>query len=60
MIVCFAFGIVVCFAYRFYLVRENKRRDQASTAPQVVGTGEPMLNLMDKTDKQIPQFRYVY
>ncbi len=60
MIICFAFGILVCFAYRFYLVRENKRRDQAGTVPEVTGTAELMLNLMDKTDKQIPQFRYVY
>ncbi len=60
MIVCHGFSLVVCFLYRFYLVRENKRRDAAGTVAEVAEKAEPMLNLMDKTDKEIPEFRYVY
>ncbi|KAK3900814.1 allantoate permease [Staphylotrichum tortipilum] len=60
MIICFAFSLVVCFMYRLYLIRENKRRDSAGTVAEVTETAGPMLNLMDKTDKEIPEFRYVY
>jgi hypothetical protein len=60
MIICFAIGIVGCILHRLYLIRENKHRDQASNVVEVTGTAELMLNLMDKTDRQIPQFRYMY
>ncbi len=60
MIICFAIGIVVCILHRLYLIHENKRRDRASNVAEVTETAEPMLNLMDKTDRQIPQFRYMY
>jgi hypothetical protein len=60
MIICFAFGIVVCIVYRLYLIYTNKQRDQARNGAEAVDAAELMLNLMDKTDRQIPQFRYVY
>lgn len=61
MIICFAFGILVCLGQRFYLIGQNKKRDEASSMPDGVEMrSELMLNLMDKTDKQIPKFRYVY
>jgi hypothetical protein len=60
MIVCFAFAIILCLAFRLYLVRENQRRNQAGTVAEPMDTTERMVNLTDKTDKQIPQFRYVY
>lgn len=60
MIICFAFGIVVCIAYRLYIIYANKQRDKARKGAGAGGAAELMLNLMDKTDRQIPQFRYVY
>lgn len=60
MIICHAFSLVVCFMYRLYLIRENRRRDSAGSVAEATETTGPMLNLMDKTDKEIPEFRYVY
>ncbi|XWW94937.1 hypothetical protein V2A60_002887 [Cordyceps javanica] len=59
MLICFAGGIVLCIALRFYLVWENRRRDKAAgTAVHFVDT--EAINLADLTDKEIPEFRYVY
>ncbi|KAF2008826.1 major facilitator superfamily transporter [Aaosphaeria arxii CBS 175.79] len=58
MLICFGIGIVACFILRFYLVWENKRRDgQASD-----GMAEEDMDagMLDRTDKEIKSFRYVY
>ncbi|GJN69376.1 hypothetical protein PLIIFM63780_000433 [Purpureocillium lilacinum] len=63
MIVCFGVGLISCVLLRVYLARENRRRDTLSIGgdaeAETVDAGL-MANLMDKTDKEIPQFRYVY
>lgn len=48
---------------RAYLIWENHRRDKTTSTAEVAEfneTQDTMINLMDKTDKEIPQFRYVY
>ncbi|KAJ3544171.1 hypothetical protein NM208_g3199 [Fusarium decemcellulare] len=57
IMICFAIAIVLCIMQRIYLVRVNKKRDLAGDELDVPSEA---LNLMDKTDKEIPQFRYVY
>ncbi|KAH9223914.1 major facilitator superfamily domain-containing protein [Leptodontidium sp. 2 PMI_412] len=65
MLVCFSAGVFFCFGLRFYLIWENKRRDAMGDAPvltidgvEVEGTAA--LNLLDKTDRELLQFRYLY
>lgn len=62
--VCFGMGVVMAFAVRLYLGWENRRRDQLDASRDVNEALEhqirAMVNLMDKTDKEIHQFRYVY
>lgn len=61
MTVCFSLGIATCIALRLHLWRENRRRDRACGAAETGGFEDGvMVNLMDKTDKEIAQFRYVY
>ena len=55
--VCFSAAVVLCILQRIYLVRENKKRDRSCEALDIP---PETLNLMDKTDREIPQFRYVY
>ncbi|PNY23480.1 transporter [Tolypocladium capitatum] len=60
MMVCFVVGFASCIAFRLYLIRENRRRDQAGGASQGEADTDVMLIMMDKTDREIPRFRYVY
>lgn len=76
MMICFAIGFAACVALRFYLPWQNRLRDQAGGVLEVSGgrshdgssvggdgtatTQALSLNLADKTDKEIPQFRYLY
>ncbi|KAI1343868.1 major facilitator superfamily domain-containing protein [Xylariaceae sp. FL0016] len=70
VIICYSIGFVACFAIRCYLVGENKRRDlkgevldigNENGILEVDGEGvDVSLNLIDKTDKEIPQFRFLY
>jgi hypothetical protein len=57
IMICFAIGVVLCVLLRISLILENKRRDRAG---EVLDVSDAALNLMDKTDKEIPQFRYMY
>lgn len=50
----------MCFVLRYYLVWENKRRDSIGEELDTGVENDVSLNLLDKTDKEIPQFRYVY
>ncbi|GKT86067.1 major facilitator superfamily transporter [Colletotrichum tofieldiae] len=60
MLICYGVGVLTCFILRYYLIWENKRRDNLGDVLNA-GIGDHVpLNLMDKTDKEIPQFRYVY
>jgi hypothetical protein len=65
MLVCFACSAVISMVLRYYLKWENMKRDAVEEAPEVVEIdGVPVaassLNLIDKTDREIHQFRYVY
>ncbi|OBT67457.1 hypothetical protein VE03_03041 [Pseudogymnoascus sp. 23342-1-I1] len=62
ILVCFSCSTILIFVLRFYLIWENKKRDAASQTIQIdeerISTSA--LNLLDKTDRDLPQFRYVY
>lgn len=59
MLVCFVVGLFVIVILRFYLIWENKRRDQLyGTNPEEVDMA--MLQTVDWTDKEITSYRYVY
>ncbi|RAK92523.1 vitamin H transporter [Aspergillus costaricaensis CBS 115574] len=61
IMICYAVGIISCGGARFYLVWENRRRD--GVYPTFHGNEEvdgDIAGMLDKTDKEIPQFRYVY
>ncbi|KKK14657.1 hypothetical protein P175DRAFT_0484744 [Aspergillus ochraceoroseus IBT 24754] len=65
MLVCFAASAIICVVLRFYLIWENKKRDALGDVPEIVeidGIPVPVgsLNLIDKTDRELHQFRYVY
>lgn len=61
MMICYGVALVTCFGLRFYLVWENRRRDRASNE-EINGDSQESLDFgsLDKTDKEMPQFRYVY
>ncbi|KAF2117614.1 major facilitator superfamily domain-containing protein [Lophiotrema nucula] len=60
MMVCYGFAFVACFALRFYLVWENRRRDRTSSREVLSEEEEVNVNLADMTDKEMVRFRYVY
>lgn len=61
IMVCFGVGVASCLALRLFLIRENRIKDQVNGVLGASGFDDDlMVNLMDKTDKEIPQFRYVY
>ncbi|KAJ3943295.1 uncharacterized protein N0V96_006215 [Colletotrichum fioriniae] len=60
MLICYSLGVLMCFVLRYYLVWENKRRDSIGEELDTGVENDVSLNLLDKTDKEIPQFRYVY
>lgn len=72
MLVCFVLGIIFSVALRVYYIWENKRRDgKAGVGNGGLGGNADfaeaelrqesalMLNLQDKTDRTLTQFRYV-
>lgn len=63
MVVCFACSAVLIILLRSYCIWENKKRDNIPEE-SFEEDGDPValasLNLMDKTDREIHQFRYVY
>ncbi|KAG6033304.1 hypothetical protein E4U41_006938 [Claviceps citrina] len=64
LMVCLVVTFAMCWATRFYLMWENRRRDRLVGADEAIAFEEArqgvMVNLTDLTDKEIPQFRYVY
>ncbi len=61
MLLCFGIGLLASIALRFYLWKENRDRDRAGHGTEVEAVdGNTLLNFMDRTDKEIPEFRYVY
>ncbi|CAI6098830.1 unnamed protein product [Clonostachys chloroleuca] len=59
LMVCFAIATAACLALRFYLVFENRRQDRAGFDDSILPSDALDINMMDKTDKEIKQFRYV-
>ncbi|CZR45801.1 uncharacterized protein FPRO_15023 [Fusarium proliferatum ET1] len=57
IMICLAISAILCIVLRFYLIWENKKRDDAGDAIEGPSEG---INLSDKTDREIPQFRYIY
>ena len=60
MMVCFGVGVVLCAALRIHLVLENRRRDRVAAESAGVEISGEVVAALDKTDKENPQFRYVY
>jgi hypothetical protein len=64
LLICLALAFITCWVMRFYLIWENSRRDRAVTAEEIAAFDEErhgvMVNMTDKTDREIPNFRYVY
>jgi hypothetical protein len=65
IMITYSIGVVACFALRFYLIWENRRRDRVGAVfemPEHEADDNEIvtLNHLDKTDKEIPQFRYLY
>ncbi|PYH68364.1 vitamin H transporter [Aspergillus vadensis CBS 113365] len=61
IMICYVVGTILCGVARFYLVWENQRRDGVN--PPLHGNEEvdgDIAGMLDKTDKETPQFRYVY
>ncbi|CAG9948560.1 unnamed protein product [Clonostachys rosea f. rosea IK726] len=60
LMVCFAIATVACLALRFYPIFENRRQDQAGFDDSTLPSDALDIKMMDKTDKEIKKFRYVY
>ncbi|CAI7615524.1 hypothetical protein N7533_008537 [Penicillium manginii] len=60
MLICFGITFCIPIALRFYLIWENRRRDRLDQGN--IGDSIEDLNaaLLDKTDKELLHFRYVY
>lgn len=58
--VCCGAALVLCFSLRFYLIRENKKRNRESGIEGISADEAGGMNFADMTDKEIRTFRYVY
>ncbi|KAL2128522.1 hypothetical protein VTI74DRAFT_9082 [Chaetomium olivicolor] len=58
---CYSLLVIVIVGLRFYLVRENKKRDALAAAGVSEAKDDRMVHAFeDLTDKENPNFRYVY
>lgn len=57
--ICFAVGIVACVVLRVRMIMKNRGRDR-SGAGQETEIDAAVHAAEDRTDKEMPQFRYVY
>ncbi|KAI0894205.1 MFS general substrate transporter [Annulohypoxylon nitens] len=58
---CYALLVVILVFFRFYLVRQNKKRDQLAAAGVSEARDERLAHAFeDLTDRENPNFRYVY
>ncbi|KAJ5595784.1 hypothetical protein N7450_002242 [Penicillium hetheringtonii] len=59
MLICFGVAFVIPIALRFYLIWENRRRDRLGLVDD--NSFENLdATFLDKTDKELLHFRYVY
>ncbi|KAB8261851.1 major facilitator superfamily domain-containing protein [Aspergillus pseudonomiae] len=60
MLICFVISLVLSFCLRYYLIWENNRRDRLGHMDSG-DSFEPLdATILDKTEKELLQFRYVY
>ena len=60
MLICFVISLVLSLCLRYYLIWENNRRDRLGHMDSG-DSFEPLdATILDKTDKELLQFRYVY
>ena len=58
---CYCFLVMVIVVLRWHLKRENARRDAIAAAGVAEAKDDRMLHAFeDLTDKQNPNFRYIY
>ena len=58
---CYTFLIIVLLSLRFYLRRQNKKKDELAAAGIDEAKDERMIHAWeDLTDKENPNFRYVF
>ncbi|OAQ63182.1 allantoate permease [Pochonia chlamydosporia 170] len=58
---CYSLLVIVILALRFYLVRQNNKRDELAAAGVHEARDDRMLHAWeDLTDKENPNFRYVF
>ena len=58
---CYSLLVLVIIGLRFYLLRQNKKRDQLAAAGVQEARDDKMVHAFeDLTDKENPNFRYVY
>lgn len=60
MLICFGVSFVIPIALRFYLVWENRRRDRIGQGTVGDSLEDMDAAFLDKTDKELSHFRYVY
>ena len=60
MMVCFGTGLLTTVVLRFYLWKQNQDRASACLGGDAETVDANTLrDFMDKTDREIPEFRYV-
>ncbi|KAI0011437.1 MFS general substrate transporter [Xylariaceae sp. FL0662B] len=58
---CYSLLVVIILFFRWYLVRENKRRDVLAAAGMGSANDDRMVHAFeDLTDRENPNFRYIY
>ena len=58
---CYSLLVIIIVYFRWYLTRENKRRDELAAAGVREAADTRMVHAFeDLTDKENPNFRYVY
>ncbi|KAH7133806.1 major facilitator superfamily domain-containing protein [Dactylonectria macrodidyma] len=61
MMICYGVALMTCFSLRIYLIWENRRRDRMDNGENGSEWQESLDSAsMDKTDKELVHFRYVY
>ncbi|KAL3433245.1 major facilitator superfamily domain-containing protein [Aspergillus tetrazonus] len=60
MLICFGVSLALALGLRYYLIWENRRRDRLGPVDTNDALEELDAAVLDKTDKQLLQFRYVY
>ncbi|KAL4985754.1 major facilitator superfamily domain-containing protein [Aspergillus falconensis] len=60
MLICFGVSLALALGLRYYLIWENRRRDRLGHMDINDSLEDLDAAVLDKTDKQLLQFRYVY